>query len=238
MKKNRIFFILVLFLSGCSTIQIKKEQKKSFEEIINMKLNQAISIAETSLEISKNAQNLAIEALNTSKQANENSEQAIKKVNEAIEAVNENRKFVEDEVQKAIDKANEAIKIANKASTEAIEYADKKTDEAIRIAKEVSNKAIEVAKESSERSIAVANQTIAEINRLRSTIEIKKDEEPIILEEPKSGKYYIVKKGDTLKKIAYKFYNDTSKWIIIYNANKDKVKNPNVLTPGLKLYIP
>jgi len=238
MKNGKIFFILILLLSGCSTLQVKKEPQKSFEEIINMKLNQAISIAETSLEISKNAEKLAIESLNTSKQANANSEEAMKKVNEAIEAINENRKFVEDQVQKAIDKANEAIKVANEASTKAMDYADKKTEEAIRVAKEASDKAIESAKQSSERSIAVANQTIAEINRLRSTIEIKKEEEPIILEEPKGAKYYVVKKGDTLKKIAYKFYNDPSKWEVIYKANKNIIKNPNLLRPGTKIFIP
>jgi nucleoid-associated protein YgaU len=238
MKKFNIYFISILFLSGCSTLQVKKEREKSFEEIVNMKLNQAISIAETSLEISKNAEKLAIEALNTSKKANANSEEAIKKVNEAIEAINENRKFVEDQVQKAIDKANEAIKVANEASTKAMDYADKKTEEAIRVAKEASDKAIESAKQSSEKSIAVANQTIAEINRLRATIEIKKEEEPIILEEPKMAKYYIIKKGDTLKKIAYKFYNDTSKWEVIYKANKNIIKNPDILTPGIKIFIP
>lgn len=227
MKNGKIFFILILLLSGCSTLQVKKEPQKSFEEIINMKLNQAISIAETSLEISKNAEKLAIESLNTSKQANANSEEAVKKINEAIEAVNENKKFVENEVKKAIDKANEAIKTANEKSAEAMNYADKRTEEAIR-----------VAKESSERSIAVANQTIAEINRLRSTIEIKKEEEPIILEEPKGAKYYVVKKGDTLKKIAYKFYNDPSKWEVIYKANKNIIKNPNLLRPGTKIFIP
>ncbi|MCS7180499.1 MAG: LysM peptidoglycan-binding domain-containing protein, partial [bacterium] len=82
-----------------------------------------------------------------------------------------------------------------------------------------------------------ANQTIAEINKLRATIQMK-PVEPIIEEEPKEGKYYTIKKGDTLKKIAYKYYNDTSKWKVIYEVNKNIIKNPNNLTPGIKIYIP
>ncbi|MGB9678344.1 MAG: LysM peptidoglycan-binding domain-containing protein, partial [Candidatus Ratteibacteria bacterium] len=108
---------------------------------------------------------------------------------------------------------------------------------AIKAANEASEKAIKAANEASEKAIAVANQTIAEINRLRATIQMKPSE-PIIEEEPKSGKYYTIQKGDTLKKIAYKFYNDTSKWQLIYQANKSIIKNPNSLTPGIKIYIP
>jgi len=236
MRKVEILLLIVLFLSGCATFKTKEPQK-SFEEIINMKLNQAISIAETSLEISKNAEKKSIEALNTSNEAKANSEEAIKKVNEAIDAVNETREFTQKEVQRAIDQANkakdEAIKFADESSKKAIDAAN----EAIKVAKETSNEAIRVANQSSERSIGVANQVLAELNRLRATIQIK-EEEPIVEEEPKSGKYYTIKKGDTLKKIAYKFYNDTSKWKLIYEVNKKVIKNPNALTPGTKIYIP
>jgi nucleoid-associated protein YgaU len=278
MKKFTIFLISILFLSGCATLQVKKEEKKSkeaekkeekeetLEEIINIKLNQTIAIAETSLEVSKNAEKIAIEALNLSKQVNADLDATIKKLNEAIEALNQIRKFVEDEVKKAIDKANEAIRISNEASRRAMEYADKKTEEAIeivaaaieqteevmketlkmaqeaselaiRVAKEGNEQVIKLAKESSEHSIAIANQTLAEINRVRAILQIK-EEEPIIEKEPLEAKYYIVKKGDTLKKIAYKFYNDTSKWEVIYKANKHIIKNPDALTPGIKILIP
>ncbi|MCM8804678.1 MAG: LysM peptidoglycan-binding domain-containing protein [Candidatus Omnitrophica bacterium] len=237
MGRIKFFLIFILFLSGCATYQTKKEPKKSFEEIVNMKLTQAISIAETSLEISKNAEKIAIESLNISNQAKANSEEAIKKINEAIEAINENREFTEKEVKKAIEAANkaveEAIKVANEASQKAIDA----SNEAIKVANKAAEEAIRSANQSSERSIAVANQIIGEINRLRATIQTK-PEEPIIEEEPKEGKYYVIKKGDTLKKIAYKFYNDTRKWELIYKVNKNIIKNPNILVPGTKILIP
>jgi len=235
-EMKKIYFLLLMFLVGCATYQ-QKSEKKTSEEIIDMKLKQAISIAETALEVSKNAEKLATDAVNISNQAKANSDIALKKVDEAIKAVNEARKFTEQEVKKAIDSANkaskEAIDAANKASKEAIDAANRAIDSANKASKE----AIDAANKASERAIAVANQTIAEINRVRATIQTK-PEEPIIEEEPKAGKYYIIQKGDTLKKIAYKFYSDTSKWELIYKSNKEIIKNPNLLIPGTKIYIP
>ncbi len=51
---------------------------------------------------------------------------------------------------------------------------------------------------------------------------------------------YTVLKGDYLSKIAgYNFiYNDTSKWPIIYRANRDLIKDPNVITADQILKIP
>jgi nucleoid-associated protein YgaU len=49
---------------------------------------------------------------------------------------------------------------------------------------------------------------------------------------------YTVQKDDTLQKIAKRFYNSYSKWPRIYDANKDKIKDPNFLKPGKVLVIP
>lgn len=49
---------------------------------------------------------------------------------------------------------------------------------------------------------------------------------------------YTVKKGDTLSGIAKAFYGNSSKWTLIYNANKDKIKNSNLIYPGQVLTIP
>jgi tetratricopeptide (TPR) repeat protein len=45
-------------------------------------------------------------------------------------------------------------------------------------------------------------------------------------------------KGDSLSKIAGRFYGDTSKFMIIYEANKDTLTNPNSLKVGQTLVIP
>lgn len=54
----------------------------------------------------------------------------------------------------------------------------------------------------------------------------------------KSSGYHVVDSGDTLWSIAKKYYGDGSKYNIIYNANKDKIKNPALIKVGWKLRIP
>jgi len=49
---------------------------------------------------------------------------------------------------------------------------------------------------------------------------------------------YTVKPGDTLSKIAKEFYGDARKYSIIFEANRDILKDPNIIQPGQKLRIP
>jgi nucleoid-associated protein YgaU len=49
---------------------------------------------------------------------------------------------------------------------------------------------------------------------------------------------YTVQKDDTLQKISKKLFGSYGKWYKIYKANKNKIKNPNVLKPGTVLTIP
>ncbi len=56
---------------------------------------------------------------------------------------------------------------------------------------------------------------------------------------PKStARTYTVVKGDCLWNIAKKFYGNGSQYPKIFNANKDKIKNPNLIYPGQVLTIP
>ena len=55
---------------------------------------------------------------------------------------------------------------------------------------------------------------------------------------PTEAVSYTVQKDDTLQKVAKKFYNSYGKWVKIYDANKAKIKNPNILRPGTVLTIP
>ena len=49
---------------------------------------------------------------------------------------------------------------------------------------------------------------------------------------------YTVQKGDTLSKIAQKFYGSSKKWRRIVDANKDKLGQSQVLKAGMTLVIP
>jgi nucleoid-associated protein YgaU len=53
-----------------------------------------------------------------------------------------------------------------------------------------------------------------------------------------SGKTYVVVKGDSLSKIAKREYGDAGKWRTIYEANKDQIKDPDLIYPGQELRVP
>lgn len=49
---------------------------------------------------------------------------------------------------------------------------------------------------------------------------------------------YVVVKGDSLSKIAQRAYGDGKKWRKIYEANRDVIKDPDLIYPGQSLRIP
>ncbi|MEO7367770.1 MAG: LysM peptidoglycan-binding domain-containing protein [Gemmatimonadaceae bacterium] len=55
---------------------------------------------------------------------------------------------------------------------------------------------------------------------------------------PGADQTYTVKSGDSLSKIAKHLYGDANSWHRIYDANRDKIKNPDLIHPGQVLTIP
>jgi nucleoid-associated protein YgaU len=49
---------------------------------------------------------------------------------------------------------------------------------------------------------------------------------------------YVVQSGDSLSKIAQKYYGDPALYTKIFEANRDLLKDPNKISPGQKLRIP
>lgn len=115
----------------------------------------------------------------------------------------------------------------------------------------------ETKKLSSKRKIRVVEIELGQSSTTKlkprsSQEEIDESEiEDIILEEPEGYpeqideelladeyKIYTVKKGDTLQKISFKFYNTTKRWKKIYEANEDILKIPDKVYPGQVLRIP
>jgi len=64
------------------------------------------------------------------------------------------------------------------------------------------------------------------------------ENEPPKIEIPERPTKYVVKKGDSLWKIAGKVYHNPLKWPRIYRANKEKIKNPNRIFANQVLVIP
>ena len=51
-------------------------------------------------------------------------------------------------------------------------------------------------------------------------------------------RFYVVAKGDSLSKISKMFYGDANQWKRIFDANRDVIRNADLIQPGWKLRIP
>ncbi len=86
-----------------------------------------------------------------------------------------------------------------------------------------------------------ANKAVIQKNKNRldvgMTLVLPKDGLLPALKVGSGDKVYTVKAGDTLGKISTKFYGNSSKYKKIYEANKDRIKNPNMIYVGQKIVI-
>jgi LysM repeat protein len=57
-------------------------------------------------------------------------------------------------------------------------------------------------------------------------------------QQPAAGQTYTVKPGDTLSKISQQFYGDAKQYYRIFEANRDKLTDPDKIRPGQELVIP
>lgn len=83
--------------------------------------------------------------------------------------------------------------------------------------------------------------TAEQYGQPQGRITIKKAEvqpEPNPQPDPKPEGAYTVVPGDNLSKIAKNQYGDSSKWRVIYEANKNIISNPNQIWPGQTLVLP
>jgi nucleoid-associated protein YgaU len=52
------------------------------------------------------------------------------------------------------------------------------------------------------------------------------------------GPTYTVRKGDTLSAIAQQHYGKASRWHAIFEANRDQIDDPDLISPGQVLKLP
>lgn len=60
----------------------------------------------------------------------------------------------------------------------------------------------------------------------------------IAVEDSSVFAHHTVAKGETLGKIAKQYFGNPMKYVAIFEANKDVLKNPDVIHPGQELVIP
>jgi nucleoid-associated protein YgaU len=92
------------------------------------------------------------------------------------------------------------------------------------------------------------DQEVEDIKQQRAALAKKREAEGTAKAEPKAEaeakveadepRIYVVKSGDSLSKIAKEVYGKAGRWKEIYEANKDQIKDPNLIYRGQKLRIP
>lgn len=96
---------------------------------------------------------------------------------------------------------------------------------------------LQILKESQEASLAklkeIENSLKLKIEKMIKPLSKKRDkktEVKILL--------YEIKKNDTLWALSKKFMNNPYNWVGLYYSNGEKIKDPNKIYPGMKIFIP
>jgi nucleoid-associated protein YgaU len=95
-----------------------------------------------------------------------------------------------------------------------------------------------VATLSGEAASAEAKEkAILMVGNLQGVTEVKADN---LTAPDATGKveYYVIKSGDTLSAIASKYYGKGSEYPRIFEANREVIKNADLIYPGQKIRIP
>lgn len=58
------------------------------------------------------------------------------------------------------------------------------------------------------------------------------------VEKKEETEFYTIKRGDTLSLIAKRYYGNAMKYPVIFEANREVIKNPDLIYPGQVIRIP
>ncbi len=65
------------------------------------------------------------------------------------------------------------------------------------------------------------------------------DDSGLMAPQPvETTEFYTIVKGDTLSKIAKRYYGNAMKYPVIFEANREVIKNPDLIYPGQVIRIP
>ncbi len=108
--------------------------------------------------------------------------------------------------------------------------------------KKVAAEKEKAAKAKPEKTPADLDDEMERIHQVRVSPAKEQEAEPKAEvkeeEKVKEPQVYVVQPGDSLSKIAKEVYGKAGRWKEIYEANKDQIKDPNLIRPGQELRIP
>ena len=84
---------------------------------------------------------------------------------------------------------------------------------------------------------AAMEKAVLMAGNVKGVVEVKADElsAPEVVEQVE---YYVIQKGDTLSALAKKYYSDASEYPRIFEANREVIKDPDLIFIGQKIRIP
>lgn len=62
--------------------------------------------------------------------------------------------------------------------------------------------------------------------------------QPVAAKPEPEFTFYTIVKGDSLSKIAKKYYGDALKWNTLFEANREVIQNPDLIYPGQVIRVP
>lgn len=86
--------------------------------------------------------------------------------------------------------------------------------------------------------IALALGNVAGVSKVDNDLTVKKKEAAPEAPQAPKARFYQVKSGDSLSKIAQEYYDDPMKYNTIFDANKPMLSDPDKIYPGQMLRIP
>ncbi|MEN3184426.1 MAG: hypothetical protein ABDK93_05470, partial [Atribacterota bacterium] len=97
---------------------------------------------------------------------------------------------------------------------------------------------LEKAKEEAEKGIRELQKALEAKDAQIADLQRKNEELSLQLEEAKKFTSYVILPWDSLWKIARRYYRDGRKWTVIWEANRDKIPDPQKLQPYVEIRIP
>lgn len=101
---------------------------------------------------------------------------------------------------------------------------------AIEVEEDLATVSGKVASQSTQEKVVLAVGNVEGIGRVDDRLVVEAPEPPAV--------FYTVKSGDTLSKISKQHYGSANKYMVIFEANKPMLKDPDKIYPGQVLRIP
>lgn len=92
--------------------------------------------------------------------------------------------------------------------------------------------------EAAQKAVLMAGN-VKGVTKVVPKIQIDEVEADVVAAlEPENVEYYVIQPGDSLSKIAKSYYQDAMQYPRIFEANKEVIKDADLIYPGQKIRIP